>query len=96
MMSRMTPQDIDKLAELSRLSIDEAGKEAFGREIEAILGYVSEIKNLVDSGSEGHDEAPRNVLRDDDNPHASGAFTEELLNSAPHSKDGYITVKNIF
>jgi aspartyl/glutamyl-tRNA(Asn/Gln) amidotransferase C subunit len=96
MMSRMTPQDIEKLAQLSRLSIDEEGKAAFSCEIEAILGYVSEIKNGAQGDVGRGDNAPHNVFRDDGDPHESGAYTKAILENAPRSEDGYVTVKNIF
>lgn len=96
MMGRMTPQEVEKLAELARLSISAERKASFGREIEAILRYVSEIKNIA-GGTPAEDvHAPGNVLREDGVPHESGAFTDALLNSAPKTADGYITVKNIF
>jgi aspartyl/glutamyl-tRNA(Asn/Gln) amidotransferase C subunit len=95
-MGRMKPEDVDKLAELSRLSIDADKRDAFGREIEAILGYVSLIKNITGEVAVRDKHAPYNVLREDENPHESGVFTDAILKNAPTTSDGYIAVKNIF
>lgn len=91
-------KDIEKLAELSRISVSSEEKETFLKDMESILSYVDQIK-MVAGGADmaaprGENEL-KNVFREDDNCHGSGQFTEALLESAPKKEDGYIKVKKI-
>ena len=88
----MNKDDIGKLADLARIELDEAEKEALAREIEPILSYVGAVKGVqAESAIPTH----RNVSRSDEVLHESGYFTESLLENAPKVKDGYIEVKKI-
>jgi len=89
-------KEIEKLAALARIKMEDAEKEQFGKDIDAILGYVDTIKtaevSLDQSATVG---AVKNVLRDDAQANESGAHTEALLNEAPQREDDYIQVKKI-
>lgn len=91
----LTPKDIDNLAQLARLEIPKDEKETLRKEVDSILGYVSEIQKL--SGAEVKKEAGevRNVFREDKNPHLPGEFTKELLEEAPRRQDDFVKVKKI-
>ncbi len=92
-----TIETIDKLAELSRISLTEEEKETIRGEFDAILGYVASISKISKSGEEGSRSivATINVLRDDTNPHESGLHTETLLSLAPRREGNYVKVKKI-
>ena len=68
MKTMITKKDIQDLASLSRIKIDDSEAESLTSEIGSILGYVKQIENIPISDS---DEAPtpRNVMRDDDVTH---------------------------
>lgn len=88
--------DIEKLAALSRLKLDEAEKSSLLSDIQAVIGYVSEIEKVETAGMSGASYLPlHNVMREDREPHASGIHTETLLREAPRSEDGYIVVKKV-
>lgn len=91
-------KEIDKLSNLARIKLSDDEKIGLSKDIDDILGYVSEIQrvssNLAKDGSIKKD-ALVNVLRDDKNPHEGGLYTEKILNEAPNTEGGYIKVKKI-
>lgn len=92
----MDIKDIEKLAQLSRLSLSKEEKEKFLTEIGSILEYVGEIKKVASSvGEAGKKPVLRNVMREDSEPNKSGENTETLLSSAPKREKNYVKVKKI-
>ncbi len=93
----ITKEDIQNLAELARIEVEEGEVERFRSSIEDILGYVSEIGAV--SGEEASKTALsadlRNVFREDGEPHESGRYTEGVLANAPDKEGGYLKVKKI-
>lgn len=88
-------KDIEHLAKLSRIELDEASVEGLTKDIENILRYVDQLRAVSTDLEEKKAGKNRNVLREDENPHETGIYTEKLLKEAPYSKDGFIKVKNI-
>ncbi|VAW19187.1 hypothetical protein MNBD_BACTEROID05-1045 [hydrothermal vent metagenome] len=88
-------KDVEKLAELSRIDISEKEKDMLIKDLDAILEYVSEVHEVAAGGGEPEAGKLRNVMREDENPHKSGEFTKEIMESAPNTKDGYLKVKKI-
>jgi aspartyl-tRNA(Asn)/glutamyl-tRNA(Gln) amidotransferase subunit C len=91
----MDKKEIEKLAELSKIDLSEDEKEEFSREIDSILSYVSEIQKAAGEVSAPELPLHHNALREDVNPYTPGAFTEDILEDAPKTQDGYIKVKKI-
>jgi aspartyl-tRNA(Asn)/glutamyl-tRNA(Gln) amidotransferase subunit C len=87
-------EDIDKLALLARIHIDEAEKESLAKEIDAILAYVAQLKQ-ASADAPVDSEYLRNVFRDDASPHESGIFTDKLLEASPDRAGQYFKVKKI-
>ncbi len=93
----ITVEEIRKLASLARIKLSAEEEESLVKDMGNILGYVEQIKEVsgtLDS-QEHTKERTRNVMREDANPHESGAFTEALLAEAPMRKDQYVKVKKI-
>jgi aspartyl-tRNA(Asn)/glutamyl-tRNA(Gln) amidotransferase subunit C len=92
----ITPEDIEKLSELSRIEVSDEEKISFSKEIDSILGYVGQISELA-SGSTDEEQTSfvKNVFRKDENPHESGLYTEALLKEAPDTEGGFVKVKKI-
>ncbi len=89
--------EIEKLAKLSRIQMTGEEKESLRKEIDSILNYVAEIKEVsenIEGGGKGN-EMPRNVMRADENPHESGAYSEEIIREFPKKEGGYLKVKKI-
>lgn len=93
----MDRTDIEKLAELSRLTLSEKEAEQYRDELGNILEYVSHVQGVSEEAPAltPDDVATANVMREDGEPHEAGVYTETLLQEAPDTKDGYIKVKKI-
>lgn len=91
----ITKDDVQKLATLARIDMNEGEAEGLAKEIDGILGYVDQIKSTDVSAGDGSIVGPHNILRDDSNPHESGLHKEELIGQAPDNDGEYLKVKNI-
>lgn len=96
----ITTEDIQKLAELSRIKLAPEEQESLRTQIDAILGYIDQIKKAAQVKSASEDSSLQvgdlfNVMREDVNPHKSGEFTERILNGAPAREENYLKVKKI-
>jgi len=90
--------EIEKLAKLARINLSSEEKEAFQKEFEAILGYISTLKEANVDGLENDffKNKPVNEMRLDESSYEAGKFTKESLEGAPFAEDGYIKVKHVF
>ena len=86
-----TEQDLDNLSRLARIDIDPSEKQKMLHDMQAILGYVSEINEVEGATVVGEDEF-FNVVREDVITHSTGSSTKALLREAPATKDGYVEV----
>lgn len=86
----ISQNDVEKLAKLARIAITDEEKAQFGKEIESILGYVSEIQEVAKEGKQVI--SIKNVMREDE---AINTDPKNLIESAPHSEGDFITVKKI-
>ena len=96
-MSKDIQVDVRALAALARMEVGEAELEKLEQELPAILAFVETIQ-AASAGSSGEPKKAstlRNVMREDDEPHESGIYTEKLLAQAPATKDGRLVVKQV-
>ena len=92
----VTREEIENLAALSRISLTTEEAEKMRGEFDAILEYVAAIQKIPSLTKAGRSSiAPVNVMREDANPHESGAYTDALLSAAPTREGQYIRVKKI-
>jgi aspartyl-tRNA(Asn)/glutamyl-tRNA(Gln) amidotransferase subunit C len=91
---QFTEQDLDTLSRLARIDIAASEKQKMLHDMQAILGYVSEL-NEVQGGVTPEEEQLYNIVRDDVVTHAPGAKSDALLREAPSSKDGYVEVMQV-
>ena len=91
----MTLQDIDRLAELARLSLTQAEKEQLLTDLQSIVGYIDVIQSVPvnESGSVAYPLS--NVLREDAVTHTGGEYSEVLLNEAPKHQGNFLEVDQI-
>jgi len=91
-------KDIENLATLSRIKIDEAEATSFQKEIESILGYVAQIQNISSEAQAQSADAtaPVNILREDIQTTEGGEYTEALVGAAPFREGNFVKVKNVF
>lgn len=92
----MTKEEIRTLGSLSRIALTEQEIEVFNQEIDAILEYVSVVKNIA--GTEGDTKslgARYNVLRTDEVTNAPGQYTKSMLQAMPKTNGPFLAVKKI-
>ncbi|MCX6702248.1 MAG: Asp-tRNA(Asn)/Glu-tRNA(Gln) amidotransferase subunit GatC [Candidatus Zambryskibacteria bacterium] len=90
----ITKKDIQNLANLARIEISETEAEDLTSEIDSILGYVGQVKNI---SADSMRETPvlKNVMREDVVTHSAREYTEDLLSSASGREGDYLKVKKI-
>lgn len=95
----MNKNEVQKLAKLARVYIEDSEAETLSHEFENILNYVGEIKeaNLGTSeiGVENKELVLKNVMREDTLPHEPGLYTKELLREVPQTEAGFVKAKKI-
>lgn len=94
----ITTDDIKKLASLSRINISDEETVKFASEIDGILGYVEQIKEVSDTSANADTKTKpshRNALREDIDDRNINADPSLLVKMAPESQDGYVKVKKI-
>lgn len=92
----MTKEDIIQLGELSRIALSSAEIGRLQTEIDAILSYVSTVRDIAAGEVPGTAVgALYNVLRPDVITTVAGAYTETLLSALPHRDGQFMSVKKI-
>ena len=89
--------DVKKLADLSRLSLDDAEVEKLRGEIDSIIAYIDTVQKvpISETDSTSVHLNIENVMREDDNPHEAGIHTEDLLRQVPRRDKNYLKVRKI-
>lgn len=93
----MKKEDIQHLANLSRLELTDEELEKYAGEFDSIIAYVDKIKEVTDSDEDLKIEnaSVKNVFREDDNIQEGGIHTEKILNEAPDTHEDFVKVKKI-
>lgn len=91
----ITKEEIQKLADLARISLSENEKESLRKDIDGILDYVGQIKEISAEVGEAWEPAVRNVMREDVVTNKPGEYKKSLVEAAPSYENGYIKVKKI-
>lgn len=88
--------DIQKLAKLARIEVDEADADDLKDSIGDILSYVGSVEEVAGEAGDPEAGAVRNVLREDSEPHDPDMYREALLREAPCvDENGFIVVPPI-
>lgn len=90
----LTEADLDNLSTLARIKISPEEKPKMLADMQAILGYVSEINEVQGELTRGEEDV-YNVVRADVVTHDTGSNTEAILANAPKAKDGYVEVEQV-
>ncbi len=89
--------EVKKLARLSRLELSAEEMETLRIEIDSIIAYIDTIQKVelpANPESSPYLEE-ENVLREDGEPHETGAYTDDIVKQFSRSEDGYLKVKKI-
>lgn len=92
---RLTPEEVEHIALLSRLHLSEAEKERAANELSQILGYFEKLAELPTDDVEPtmHALPVENVLRPD--VVEPGLSREAALQNAPEQADGMFQVPRV-
>jgi aspartyl-tRNA(Asn)/glutamyl-tRNA(Gln) amidotransferase subunit C len=90
----ITTDDITHLADLARIKLEPAEIETLTHEIDSILGYVGQIKDVT-GDMERVVPALHNVMREDVVTHEPRQYTEAILRNAPAREKDFLKVKKI-
>ena len=95
-MSKLSREDVLKLARLSRLKLSDEEVEKFSEELSGILEYVEVLNKVDTSGLEPTSQVTglTNVMRSDE-VRDYGYKTEDLLKNAPVVRDGQFKVRRV-
>jgi aspartyl-tRNA(Asn)/glutamyl-tRNA(Gln) amidotransferase subunit C len=100
----ITVHDIENLANLARIKVDENEKTQLVKEIEAILVYVDQIKKApiadvdvddMDVDAKSRVGAVKNVMRPDEPRALSVHDRERILAEVPDREGDFVAVKKI-
>ena len=87
-------EELEHLANLARIHLDEDDKKSLIKEFDSILGYVDQLKKVdVSLDAEGRVGAVKNIMRNDEVN--SDDNRENLLAEAPDRVGDYVAVKKI-
>ena len=76
----VTKGEVQKLAALARVKIADSELETFIKEFDAIIAYVGQLESLNLPPTTYHRQPVLcNVMREDGEPHAAGAYTDKLV-----------------
>ena len=89
-----TELELDNLSKLARIDITEEEKPKMLLDMQAILGYISEINEVQGELVRGEEDI-FNVVREDLITRETGSNTEVILAEAPSVKDGYVKVEQV-
>ena len=89
-------KDIEKLAKLARIELTNDQKQRLLKEVDPILDYVTQLKEVVSKIGEAKVVGElRNVVRDDVNPTETSTNTKNIIADMPNSQDDYLKVEKI-
>ena len=93
----MKKEDIQHLANLSRLELSDEELEQYAGEFDEILKYVHKVSEITDSNEDLKIEnaMTKNVFREDDDVQEGGTYTEKILEEAPDTHEDFVKVKKI-
>ena len=95
-MSHISIADVQKLADLSALTISDQAAEALAVELSTILEYVEQLDAIDTEGIEPTYQVTglESVMREDEIIDY-GLDRDALLSNAPDTQDGHIKVKRV-
>ena len=93
----VTKNDVEKIAELARLQFTPEETEGFTGDLNNILNYIDQLKQVDVSGvaplENVNESAEVNVLRKDEA--AESLLQAEALKNAPKAADGFFLVPKV-
>ncbi len=95
-MSKISKDDVLRLAKLSNIYIDESQIDTFVHELEEIIGYVEMLGDVDVAGLDPTQQVTglKNIMRPDEEVDY-GVTPKDLLRNAPAQEKNQIKVKRV-
>lgn len=92
----LSKEEIDRIAKLARISLSDAEKTSFGKELSAVIGYFEKLQQLDTTAVDLNlaDIEATNTTREDEN--ADSGLQAAILENAPGREGKFIKVKSVF
>jgi aspartyl-tRNA(Asn)/glutamyl-tRNA(Gln) amidotransferase subunit C len=92
----ITVKEIENLANLARIKLNDDEKQGLTKEIDSILTYIDQIKSVkVDMDQSASVGVNHNIFREDISEDSTSEEREAILNEAPNREKDFIAVKKI-
>jgi aspartyl-tRNA(Asn)/glutamyl-tRNA(Gln) amidotransferase subunit C len=92
----MNVKDVENLAELAKIDLNEEEKTKILKDMEGILDYVKVIEGVEVKEEDSPEYKLKNVWREDMTRKEPVFFSEDLIvKQFPDSQDGFLKVKKI-
>ena len=93
---KLTKQEVEKIAKLSRLELSDSEKEKYAEQLSAVLEYVGKLEKVNTDNVEMTAQVTglENVYRDDKVKQVD--YQKELIKQAAESEDNLIKTKSVF
>jgi len=88
-------EDLERIAELARLDVPEARREALIRELSEVLAFAESLRQLDLTGCEPSVFAPADTPLRDDEPDGRRLDPTRATAAAPESESGFFLVPPI-
>ena len=94
---KLTKEQVNHMAKLARLGLTEKERKKFQKELSAVLDFVEKLNKVKTDKVEPTAQVTglENISRPDKGRAKSKREGEKLLELAPETKDGYVTVKAV-
>jgi aspartyl-tRNA(Asn)/glutamyl-tRNA(Gln) amidotransferase subunit C len=92
----MNKDDINHLASLARIRLEDSELEQFEAELPAIVNYVSAVNSIVgEEDAEPNPGVRPNIFRADTTTNEPNQFTEDIIAEMPRTEGRFLSVKKI-
>ncbi len=94
-MSKITPEDVRKVAQLARLELQDEQLETYSDQLEKILSYVAQLEKIDTSNVSPTTRAVEVVNVDRKDEVVNTSVREGLLSLAPQRQEDFFRVPKI-
>ena len=98
MSKKVTTQEVKKVAQLGRLGLSHEEVNRATQQLSSVLDHFSQIQKMKTEGVPTSDDVTglKNITREDEAKPEELCATDELLKTAPETKDKQFKVKAVF
>ena len=98
MANPINKKTLEYLAELGRIEIDKRSEEKLLKDLQKILGYFEELKEVDTEGVEpmAGGTIEKNVFREDEASDKQQATRDKLIGQFPDKEKGHLKVPPVF